>query len=240
MSAADDFDHATTLGALLNEALGADPTGPGSNSVQDPRVLAVRAQRVTFQFVDSISHPVEATALPEGLREITEQIYTEIDRMCLRVGAMLHRARCEFPDRYDTWVETCLPFGADKARRLRMVHLACESLPAETLERLPRPMQALYAISRLPTSKIIESVDSGVIHQGLSTRATVAVVRGLSGKETARFSEADIIAGKLLARPPGTLAPDIRARLAEWLEQHPDTTPEHVPVPPARLLSDAR
>lgn len=142
--------------------------------------------------------------------------------MVLRVGAMLHDAKTRYPDEYDRWVEQCLPFGADKARRLRMIHLAVEKLPAETLARLPRPWQALYAVARLPTEVVVDAVESGEIGPDLSTRCTVGVVARLSGRETNHFSEADIIAGRLLARSPSTLDEEIRARLVEWINDRPD------------------
>lgn len=125
----------------------------------------------------------------------------------------------QFPDLYDDWVTHCLPFGLDKARRLRMIHKAAEHLPEHVLARLPRPWQALYAITRLPPEQLVEAVEAGTVHPELTVRETRDVARELSGRETRRFSEADLLVGRLVKLPRSSLGLGAETLLAGWLAQ---------------------
>lgn len=191
-------------------------------------VLVVPAQHVAFEPkpgratlgpVDLLVHRSESNILPSGLREITEDIYATIDRFALDLGAKLQYAYEQFPDLYDEWVTNCLPFGLDKARRLRMIHKAAEHLPPDVLERLPRPWQALYAITRLPVAQLVEATESGVVHPDLTVRESRDVARELSGRETRRFSEADLLVGRLVKLPRSSVGSAAESLLTGWLGQ---------------------
>jgi hypothetical protein len=168
--------------------------------------------------MDLASHRADDTRLPATLVDIEAEIFSAIDRMVLEVGAQLHRAYVEHPDLYEEWVETRLPFGLDKARRLRRIHLAFRHFDAATLARFPKPWQALYAISRLPPERVREAVAAGVVHPSMTVRESQEVARELSGRETKRFSEVDLLAGKLMGHPSAGLADDVRALLRAWLD----------------------
>lgn len=159
--------------------------------------------------------------MPLALREITDDIYATIDRFALDLGAKLQRAFDEFPDLYEVWVETCLPFGLDKARRLRMIHKASEHLPPEVLARLPRPWQAAYAVTRLPTETLTIAVASGQIHPEMTVRESRDVARELSGRETRRHSEADLLIGRLVKLPRSTVSDEASGLLGRWLATAP-------------------
>lgn len=190
-------------------------------------VLVVPAENVshevshgaTLDWVDLLVHRSESNILPSGLQEITDDIYATIDRFALDLGAKLQDAFERFPDLYEDWVETCLPFGLDKARRLRMIHKAVEHLPPDVLERLPRPYRALYSVTRLPVEELTAAVESGAVHPDLTVREAFDVSRQLSGRETRRFSEADITAGRLVSFPAGSLSDEARTMLERWLNQ---------------------
>ena len=88
--------------------------------------------------------------------------------MALKVGAILRAARAEHPETFRAWVENDLPFGLDTAKRLMAISEAYEKLPAATLEQLPRPWQALYALRALPLGELQAAVDAGVVTAGIS------------------------------------------------------------------------
>jgi hypothetical protein len=165
-----------------------------------------------------IGHRDDDTRLPVGLKEITDRIYRHIDRMVLRVGEELQRAWVEHRDLYDVWVERDLPFGMDKARRLRKIYLASQHFDEATLARFPAPWQALYAISRLPAPVVRDAVTSGAIHPSMSVRESQEVVRQLTGDDSRpRFTPVDLLAGKLMNHRPDALSADVRRALTGWL-----------------------
>lgn len=159
--------------------------------------------------------------MPLVLREITDDIYATIDRFALDLGAKLQRAHEAYPDLYEAWVTDCLPFGLDKARRLRMIHLAAVHLPEHVLARAPRAWQALYAVTRLPVETFTQAVESGTIHPDLTVRESRDVARELSGRETKRFTEAELLVGRLVKLPSVSLGPDARGLLHRWLATEP-------------------
>lgn len=160
--------------------------------------------------------------MPAGLEEITDRIYDRIDRFALDLGAALDEAFTLRPDVYEQWVTECLPFGLDKARRLRMIHRAAEALPEDVLARLPRPWQAMFAISRLPTGVIVSEVESGRIHESMTVRETNAVVADLKTPGgTRRHSEADLVVGRLAGLAPESLSIDAADLLRGWLGRCP-------------------
>lgn len=169
-----------------------------------------------------LAHRADATQIPSGLEEITERIYSRIDRFALDLGAELDEAFRLRPDIYEQWVVECLPFGLDKARRLRMIHRAFETLPDDVMARMPRPWQAMFAISRLPADVIVDRVADGTIHEGLTVRETnelVADIKHPGG--TRRHSEADLVIGRLVGLPPESVSGDALGLLRGWLDRLP-------------------
>lgn len=198
-------------------------------------VLVVPAQHVAFEPkpgratlgpVDLLVHRSESNILPSGLREITEDIYATIDRFALDLGAKLQYAYEQFPDLYDEWVTNCLPFGLDKARRLRMIHKAVEHLPPDVLERMPRAWRALYSVTRMPVEELTAAVESGAVHPDLTVREAFDVSRQLSGRETRRHSEADLLVGRLISLSRESLGDAAQVMLRRWLGQVPQN-PSH-------------
>lgn len=181
--------------------------------------------RATLDGVDLLVHRQESNILPSGLQEITDDIYATIDRFALDLGAKLQDAFERFPDLYEDWVETCLPFGLDKARRLRMIHKAVIHLPPDVLARLPRAWQSVYSVTRLPVAELTSAVESGVIHPDLTVRESRELTRQLSGRETKRLREADLLVGRLVRLPRSTLSETAQQMLDAWLAVSPPGTP---------------
>lgn len=158
--------------------------------------------------------------MPVALREITERIYSRFDRFALDLGRDLQEAYEIAGKRgFERWVDDCLPFGVDKARRLRAIHLAYRELPVDKLRQLPRPMQALFAFTRLSRAQIEAAIESGVIHPDLTVKASIDAARQLSGRETRRHSEVDLTAARLVSLPVEGLSDRARALLVGWLDQ---------------------
>lgn len=136
----------------------------------------------------------------------------------LDIGADLQYAFEHHRADYEQWVTEELPFSLDTARRFRMIHKAFMHLPQETLDRMPRPWQAAYAISRLEPKQITAAVDSGEIHENLTVAATNEIVRSLQGNAVQpRHSPADILVGKLVTQPVTSLGDEAEALLRRWL-----------------------
>lgn len=217
MPAPDEFDRSTLRRGVGDGAVGAQAAGASGDGIGDPRVLPVGAQDATFNQMD-VAHRVEGTPLPIGLDEIAERIYTRIDEMVFDVGRELQAAFEAFPAEYERWVTDCLPFGLDKARRLRMIWKASRVLPPEILEKMPRAWQALYAVTRLPATEVVAAVESGAIGPSTSVRDAIAYARPpTSGGQRHPFSAVDIVAGKLMGHPPQALSVGVRRDLRRWL-----------------------
>lgn len=169
-----------------------------------------------------LAHHRDSTHPSLPLAEITERIYAKIDRFALDLGRLLQIAYESHPNDYRRWVEEDLPFGLDKASRLRMVYKAAEHLPDDVLARMPSPWQALYALTRLPANVVIEAVESGEIHPGLSARDSQALGRRLSGRETLRHSEADLLIGRLVGFAASEASPAAARLLRGWVHALPD------------------
>jgi hypothetical protein len=152
-----------------------------------------------------------------GLEEITAAIYDDLDTVVLSVGEKLQWAFDHFRDDYDRWVRDCLPFGLDAARRMRMIWKAALLLPPETLAQLPRAWQAMFALTRLPVDVLVEAVEVGDVHPGLTVVESCAVTRRLSGRETRTLSEADLLVGRLVRLRPKELSPEAFALINDWL-----------------------
>lgn len=118
------------------------------------------------------------------------------------------------------WVEEELPFGYDKARRLMAIHLAYTQLPKHVQEQLPRPWQALYAVTRLGRDELIEAVESGTISPKTTIAQAKQITRVYRGNKRSavkpRYSQADLIAGSLMDHHPENLDPLVFEALVNW------------------------
>jgi hypothetical protein len=170
----------------------------------------------------ALLHRPDTTQASIFLSEITDRIYARIDRLALDLGRDLQEALDAVGRReYERWVERDLPFGLDKARRLRMIHKAYEHLPPERLKQLPSPWQSLYALTRVPPEQLSAAVDDGRVHPEMTVRESIEIARELSGRETKKFSEADLLVGKLVSLPAEELTPTARDLLDAWLSRDP-------------------
>lgn len=112
-----------------------------------------------------------------------------------------------YPNDWKRWVTEDLPFGPDTARRLRAVYLAYKHLPAETLAKLPRAWQALFAIRHLDH---VAALEAGIIDADMTVAEAKALTR-------VRFTEPDVVAGKLLSYSPEMLSADVLDQLRAWV-----------------------
>jgi hypothetical protein len=155
--------------------------------------------------------------------QIEAEVFAAVDHMCLRVGALLAEARDLDPGGFKAWVEAKMPFGYDKARRLVAIHLAYRELPAEVQARLPRPWQALYALRHWSGGRLTEAIESGEIDEHTTVVAARERARAWSSdrRETpelsARYSAADLAAGRLMTFSPADVNSDVRRALERWL-----------------------
>jgi hypothetical protein len=143
--------------------------------------------------------------------------------MALRIGALLRAARVECPETFTAWVEFDLPFGLDTARRLMAISEAYEKLPAEMLEQLPRPWQALYALRVLPPDEMRALTEAGVITPDMTTEQARQAARrwktgtGAALTSNSRHHRADIAAGALMEFAPHDLNVHVLRSLRKWL-----------------------
>lgn len=150
-------------------------------------------------------------------------MFETVDRMCLRVGALLQEARELNPSGFRRWVDERMPFGYDKAQRLIAIHLAYSSLPAETVAQLPRPWQAMYTLRRWTGGRLEEALESGEIGPDTTVNEARKKAREWSKNQrprdplTARYSQADLRAGALMEHPASELNPTVREALVRWL-----------------------
>ena len=151
-------------------------------------------------------------------------MYQAVDRMCFRLGELLHEARVLDPGGFNDWVAERMPFGLDKAKRLIAIHLAYRELPEDVRQNLPRPWQALFALRRFAGGRLDEAIESGEI--GPDT--TIEKAREAAQKWTndskqddtelsARYKQPDLLAGKLMAEDPNELNPDVHRALSRWV-----------------------
>ena len=159
---------------------------------------------------------MDGTQRLEALEGYTRRVYAAIDSMAIELGRVLTEVHELFPKAYEHWVETELPFKLDKARRLRMVYRMVTELPAEIQTQLPRPWQALYALSRAPSGALTSAVEAGIVHPGLSVAETNRVVAEMKGG-TRHFTDVDLIVGKLVTRDVEHLGSVAREALLAWL-----------------------
>lgn len=150
-------------------------------------------------------------------------MYECIDRMCLRVGALLVEARAEDPANFKTWVNERMPFGFDKARRLIAIHLAYSELPPDKVAQLPRPWQALYALAPYAQGRLIEALESGEIGPDTTQAQAIERARSWSNSQRkadpveARYAAVDRRAGALMELNADDLNEFVREALIRWL-----------------------
>jgi hypothetical protein len=147
-----------------------------------------------------------------------------MDRAFLEIGRLLTEAFEAHRDLYDQWVIECLPFGLNTASRLRACWKASRVLPAETLARLPRPWQAVYALTRLDPAVLVAAVESGEVHPAMTVAEARAASRALSGRETLKFSEVDLMVGRIVRQDRALLGAAARELLVEWLHDGVDAS----------------
>ena len=170
---------------------------------------------------------------PQGrLVEIEAEVFETVDRMCLRLGALLAEARTLDPMGFDKWVSEKMPFGIDKARRLVAIHLAYSELPEDVVQKLPRPWQAMFALRHWAQGRLPEAIETGEV--GPDT--TIAEARELAskwGKDSrrdedplpSRYGKLDLTAGELMAVHPDDLNPSVYRALSNWMTRRtPDQT----------------
>lgn len=157
------------------------------------------------------------------LSEIVDEVYDAVDSMALRVGALLVEARDLNPRGFKQWVETELPFSYETARRLVAIHLSYSQLPAEVMNQLPRPWQALYALRHWTGGRLQEAISSGEVHSKMTRSQAEAKARDWSKNDVAlrqrgrQFSNADLAAGKLMAFDVNDLSAPVARALRKWV-----------------------
>jgi len=164
--------------------------------------------------------------LPERLLEIEVEVFEAVDRMCLRVGELLYEAQQLDRAGFQSWVEDRMPFGFDKARRLVAIYLAYRELPAETIARLPRPWQAMFVLRRWSTGRLVDAIDSGEIGPDTTVKDALRIAKKW-GSDTrpsdevgsARYSQIDLDAGRLMAADPNELDADVFRALSRWMSR---------------------
>jgi hypothetical protein len=155
-----------------------------------------------------------------SLDEIAAEIYDTVDRMVMRVGELLERAHTLHPTDWKRWVSEELPFGLDTARRFRMIYLAYSKLPPETLARCPKAWQAMFAIRHLDQPALEAALDAGELGPDTTVLEAVAYVRNTHRPD--RFTEADVVAGRLMGFSPQMLSDDVLEQLRAWARNDPE------------------
>lgn len=171
---------------------------------------------------------------PEAVREwLTARVYDSLDRVALTLGQLLDVGRARLGrEGYERWVEEDLPFGLDTAKRYVAVYRAYAHLPKETLDRLPRAWQAMYALRCIDHPAMRKMLDSGEVgpkttvveakrlaRRFRADRYTGPTWTGGSGESAATHqSRADEVAADLITYDPSELSPYMRAALGAWLD----------------------
>ena len=172
----------------------------------------------------NVTHLRQSTS---RLKEIEDEVYSSIDRMCLRVGELLAEARALNPAGFKKWVEARMPFGYDKARRLIAIHLAYRELPEDKVAQLPLPWQALYALAPFAQGRLQKALDDGEIGPETTQAQAITKARQWSNHQRlvdpleSRYSIADTRAGALMELSASDLNPYVREALVRWLGSAP-------------------
>lgn len=200
-----------------DEAVGAEVASAPGDEVEHDVVSAAVADHVPC-YVMSLAHVADSSRTPMALRGITVEIYSAIDRMVLRVGELLEEGRQSTSKAgFERWVINDLPFGLDTARRFRAIFLAFRELPEEMLTQMPRPWQALYALTSVERPVLERAIADGTIRPNLTVVETREVARGLKGAHRPHISQVDVWVARLVRFPADELSDDSRERVARWL-----------------------
>jgi hypothetical protein len=224
----DVGDLGTEMGAPARHT---QPPGAFRHLEQDERLAPLVAARAVAGEVDLATVGAMGTVVhlrhdTSRLEEIEAEVFAEVDRMCLRVGALLHEARELDPAGFQFWVETRLPFGYDKARRLIAIHLAYRELPEAVVSNLPRPWQAMYALRRWADGRLEQAVEAGEVGPHTTQREALALAKKWSNDSknddfaiASRYGPADIAAGKLMGMSPDDIDADVWRALTRWMQR---------------------
>jgi hypothetical protein len=217
----------------LDGAVEAHPTGTLQHRHQFDR-LAQWARRVAFDLDMEIDRLCT-------LDDYRTQITREMDRMVMRVGELLHRARLAHPDRFWTWVDTELPFGRDTAKRLIAIWRAYHELPPEMVARLPQPWQAMFALRNIPRRELEAAMDAGEITPTTTVRQAISWVqarRDREGRPALGSRSVDRLAGALMRHRFTDLDPLVGKMLQRWViglspivPSTPAPTSDHLATP---------
>lgn len=174
--------------------------------------------------MSSLPQPIEPTDLAyPSLDERAERIIHVLEAAALEVGAELIAAKNDHPGRFVAWVETCLPFGLDKAERLMACTRAFATADDATRAALPPAWSALYELTRLPESRLRDAIDVGLVHPDMTVRDAKQLASGRAPEQPAPSTRetrlsCDIVARELMRYPRDELSDDVAGRLKEWLE----------------------
>ena len=171
--------------------------------------------------------PVEVVV---PLEERAERIAEVFDRAALAVGAELIEAKREHPGRFMAWVSESLPFGIDTAERLMAITRTFANADPEILASLPRARSALFALTRLPSDRLRQAVESGEVTPRTTYREALRL-RDVAESEWEPVElppppesaaaepriAADIVAKELLRFSRSALSDDYAVRLRRWL-----------------------
>lgn len=170
--------------------------------------------------------PAEGTAhLVMPLEERAQRIRSMLEQTAIGVGRELIAAKQEHPGRFMAWVADEVGYSIDTAERLMAVTRAFEGADEAMMAALPTATSALYELQRMPTHRLREVIDAGLV----GPNSTVRDCRDLNrpqheGEEKVevhppapRRLDADIIAGELMRFPRSRLGGDAERRLRRWL-----------------------
>lgn len=214
----DDFNLGDAFVVAVGEALGAETSGAGRYDVEDQSLATARTHDIPCDVMGEVVHLTDGTPMLLTLDQIGAEIYQTIDRMALRVGELLVHARQMVKrSEYERWVAEELPFGLDKAKRLRAIYLAFSELPEDTVKKLPRPWQALYALSSVPKEELVEALAAGDVHAEMTVAEARGAARELKGQTQPRVSQADALIGRLVTYESAEMSTEARTLLEDWL-----------------------
>ena len=158
----------------------------------------------------------------ERLDEIETEVFQVVDQMCLRVGELLWEAREINPSGFQDWVNERMPFGVDTAKRLSAIFLAYRELPAESVAKLPRPWQAMFALRHWAGGRLDDALESGEIGPTTTVKEAKTKAREWSKEQRTkdpvkpRYTASDLAAGKLMGTDVNEMNEDVFRALTKW------------------------
>ena len=166
----------------------------------------------------------------ERLDEIEVEVFHTVDQMCLRVGALLCEAREIDPTGFQEWVKERMPFGFDTAKRLVAIHLAYRELPTESLAKLPKPWQAMFALRHWSEGRLGDALESGEVGPDTTVKEAKAKAREWSEDQRPkptvrpRYAASDLAAGKLMGTDVNDMNEDVFRALTKWTSRRTPAT----------------